>query len=778
MGGPLFSARSPDGLVARPPHPDGRGAFLLVALGLDTRSRRRLFALIATLFQPPDGITSALIVAARVFRTVLAPDVFLRQFALAIVLHIFLSIRRYLRRSIRFSRFRLGSDRDWNALDTATSYEEWSRAALAIDSSSPAVVAWKADPRSPYFTQEKVLARIEDLARYRHETNVYELMYTLRSRQYRTQFNIGRAELYAHSLIGTKAMLEEYLDATIHALHFVKEMGMSGLPSNDGLVISQRDVLAFMNETRHAYGRTALHLSGGAALGVHHLGVLKAMMELKMLPRILSGTSAGSIIAAIAGVRTNLELERLLFSDHELADLVSSHTFFEHMLPSGLPSAGGAASGRDGFGASPSSSSFGDGDAQQPPPRLGVWARLTRLLRSLLAPRGPVLNVETLGETIRELVGDCTFLQAFNATGRILNIMVSRSDGREPMLLNYLTAPHVLVWSACRASSAVPGIFAPCELWARGPSGLAVALDELKFTDGCVDSDLPKARLTELFNINFFIVSQVNPAATLLSTKAVGESGIASGGLTAALLRLLRAEVSSYIRTLNEISVGSLPFKTTLSRVFNVMVQEYDGDLNLYPAYPIRDLLHMIDNPTPEYLRVAMLRGQRAVWTRASQLRALCRIEFEMDAICHEMQASVAASIPISLSASRRPSTEHMNGLSASGARGLKRVGQIPSYNTLDMAAGIGVHHPPPPANAAAQAARKQLARSRFSSTPLGLRSSAGNLSDMPPITSVASYLSLAQAADFVPAEELKAGDYVRVSTERRSSFSDDGATP
>jgi len=30
--------------------------------------------------------------------------------------------------------------------------------------------------------------------------------------------------------------------------------------------------LAFFNETRHAYGRTALLLSGGAYMGYYHLG--------------------------------------------------------------------------------------------------------------------------------------------------------------------------------------------------------------------------------------------------------------------------------------------------------------------------------------------------------------------------------------------------------------------------------------------------------------------------------------------------------------------------
>jgi len=33
--------------------------------------------------------------------------------------------------------------------------------------------------------------------------------------------------------------------------------------------------LAFFNEMRHSYGRSALMLSGGAVLGLYHVGVVK-----------------------------------------------------------------------------------------------------------------------------------------------------------------------------------------------------------------------------------------------------------------------------------------------------------------------------------------------------------------------------------------------------------------------------------------------------------------------------------------------------------------------
>ena len=46
--------------------------------------------------------------------------------------------------------------------------------------------------------------------------------------------------------------------------------------------------LAFFNETRHAYGRSALLLSGGAYLGYYHMGVVKVRLSNRPLSRPLS----------------------------------------------------------------------------------------------------------------------------------------------------------------------------------------------------------------------------------------------------------------------------------------------------------------------------------------------------------------------------------------------------------------------------------------------------------------------------------------------------------
>jgi TAG lipase/steryl ester hydrolase/phospholipase A2/LPA acyltransferase len=129
-----------------------------------------------------------------------------------------------------------------------------------------------------------------------------------------------------------------------------------------------------------------------------------------------------------------------------------------------------------------------------------------------------------------------TFQEAFDRTGRIINVIVAPSNIYDPpRLLNYLTAPHVCVWSAAAASCAIPGAFDPIHLIVKEPNGQfrpenewtrsanfdseeAKAAKLASYSDGSVENDLPMEQLSELFNVNHFIVSQVNPHSSLLSS--------------------------------------------------------------------------------------------------------------------------------------------------------------------------------------------------------------------------------------------------------------------
>jgi TAG lipase/steryl ester hydrolase/phospholipase A2/LPA acyltransferase len=83
----------------------------------------------------------------------------------------------------------------------------------------------------------------------------------------------------------------------------------------------------------------------------------------------------------------------------------------------------------------------------------------------------------------------------------VLNVSVTAADTNEPpRLLNYLTAPHVVVWSAVACSSAFPGLFQPQELLARSAGGELVRFSSeavgggegsRRWRDGSLEEDLP-----------------------------------------------------------------------------------------------------------------------------------------------------------------------------------------------------------------------------------------------------------------------------------------------
>jgi TAG lipase/lysophosphatidylethanolamine acyltransferase len=113
------------------------------------------------------------------------------------------------------------------------------------------------------------------------------------------------------------------------------------------------------------------------------------------------------------------------------------------------------------------------------------------------------------------LVGLVTFEEAYwRSGGRILNIIVSSTKTNEvPKVLNYLTAPKVLIWSACCASVAIFGLYENIDLMAKGEGGIIHPWNpsSVKWSDTYYDyddSETVDQRLGELFHCNHIIYSQ------------------------------------------------------------------------------------------------------------------------------------------------------------------------------------------------------------------------------------------------------------------------------
>ena len=127
--------------------------------------------------------------------------------------------------------------------------------------------------------------------------------------------------------------------------------------------------------------------------------------------------------------------------------------------------------------------------------------------------------------------GDMTFLEAYQHTGRVLNItVVSEEEFSPSKLLNYKTTPDVLISSAVLASSAIPGLLPSIELKRKLPDGKVVPYIEegRRWRDGSLLVDIPLVSLHQVWNmqvgefllwkmfrVNYTIVSQVNPHVIL-----------------------------------------------------------------------------------------------------------------------------------------------------------------------------------------------------------------------------------------------------------------------
>jgi hypothetical protein len=127
------------------------------------------------------------------------------------------------------------------------------------------------------------------------------MIFLLRTSLSRNLGDMGNPELYTKSRVGTKRLIEDYIDEVVKQLIYICD-------SPDTADNTLDNKLDFFRNTRQYFGRTALLLSGGATLGLNHVGVIKALHECHLLPRIISGSSVGSIIAALVCSKTDSEL--------------------------------------------------------------------------------------------------------------------------------------------------------------------------------------------------------------------------------------------------------------------------------------------------------------------------------------------------------------------------------------------------------------------------------------------------------------------------------------
>ena len=463
-----------------------------------------------------------------------------------------------------------------HALDHADSYAAWQAAAQQLDQLSGAD-AWRADDDVPQLAADLLKQDMARLRAQREAGDLPALAETLHESIYRHQTDLTAEHLYGVALAGTKRLVDEYLDAVAAALDaFVT------LPHP---AITPADKRARLAAAAHNLGQPALLLSGGASMGFFHLGVVKALFDEGLLPRVICGASIGALMAGGVCARNDEEMAAL-FADID--------TIYRHGIRVLRPADG--------------------------------WRR-----------RG-LLDQDQLLTCARENLGNPTFAEAAAHSGRTLCISVSPARARQkPRVLSAQTSPDVLVNSAILASAAVPGLYPAVGLRLRGADGAeAPYLPNERWVDGTFQGDLPTQRLARLFNVNHTIVSQVNPHVVPFLVSRDGR-GLAST-LADFTLSSLRAQTVQAMKVWQaRIRDDRLHNRVEHARL--LADQAYKGDTTIHPPISLWMYRRMLSNPTPADLRQYIRLGERATWPAVALIRNQTRIAREVGRALERLDA-------------------------------------------------------------------------------------------------------------------------------------------
>ena len=475
----------------------------------------------------------------------------------------------------KFSRKSRSLRKFGQAVAQAESYEEWLALAEAYDRETGAD-EWRRNDGSRQYDHASISKRLKRLRTLRKKGDDHGLLFALNEGIHGNMAGMGRVALYQRAKAGTKVLIEDYINEIRDALNYLAPRDFPGIPWVERIEFFQR--------ASHCYGRSALMLSGGGTLGYFHFGVIKTLIEQGLCPAVISGASAGAFVASIVGTRTDAEYLQL-FENNYLARALTENRGNVKI-------------------------SFRGGDK---------------------------VDMRVIKQEMARLIPDMTFLEAYEKTGRSINITISPAQPRQnSRLLNHIASPNVTIRSAVLASSALPGIFPPVQLEARNVHGkVQPYLLSRRWIDGSFSQDLPAKRLARLYSVNHFIVSQVMPGLGRDEPRLrPGMNKIISDAAVAATKEIVRGCLDFAQRRLR---VG--PRLGVAMNTVNALIdQQFTGDINIFPGYGVSSLSAILKMLSEEEMVELIRAGERATWPKVPAIRVTTRIGRALDRILRDFE--------------------------------------------------------------------------------------------------------------------------------------------
>lgn len=119
--------------------------------------------------------------------------------------------------------------------------------------------------------------------------------------------------------------------------------------------------------------------------------------------------------------------------------------------------------------------------------------------------------------------------------------------------------------------------------------------------------------LSEMFNINYFIVSQTNPWIVPFLNHSEHHRHSKRTFFYKAYEKIKDLIAAELKHRVNQFAImGILP--SAITRYFNLITQQYSGHVTIWPLVTVQDYVHILDNPSTELLRNCIINGSRRVY--------------------------------------------------------------------------------------------------------------------------------------------------------------------